>query len=68
MTLLPQRLILAICQWVKLLLPRSPSVAFGDGIPGRNHRLLPALAKNMPLPFFLDASRLPEGAVSEIAR
>ncbi|MBR6725750.1 MAG: hypothetical protein IKL81_02040, partial [Clostridia bacterium] len=28
--------------------------AFG---PGRNHRLLPALAKNMPLAYFLNASR-----------
>ena len=29
--------------------------------PGRNHRLLPALAKNMPLACFLNASRLKEG-------
>ena len=30
----------------------------GGASPGRNHRLLPALAKNMPLACFLNASRL----------
>ena len=45
--------------------PKAPSVIrFADAtIPGRNHRLLPALAKNMPLACFLNASRLPEGGL-----
>ena len=38
-------------------LPRSPAApAFG---PGRKHALLPALAKNMPPAYFLNASRPP---------
>ena len=42
-------------------LPQSPSVtAFG---PGRKHSLLPALAKNMPLAYFLNASRPPGGSL-----
>ena len=41
-------------------LPQSPSVtAFG---PGRKHSLLPALAKNMPPAYFLNASRPPGGS------
>ena len=42
---------------------RAPTViACGDATcPGCNHRLLPALAKNMPLACFLNASRLGEG-------
>ena len=45
--------------------PKAPSVIrfADDTIPGRNHRLLPALAKNMPLACFLNASRLPEGGL-----
>ena len=39
------------------VLPQSPSApAFG---PGRKHSLLPALAKNMPQAYFLNASRPP---------
>ena len=42
----------------------TPSVSKADSYPGRNHRLLPALAKNVPLARFLNASRLPEGALA----
>ena len=47
-----------VCEYVDRLvqnsLPQSPSVtAFG---PGRNHRLLPPLAKNVPPAHFLNAS------------
>ena len=44
-------------------IPQPPSAsAFG---PGRNRRLLPALAKNMPPAYFLNASRpLHKGAFS----
>ena len=36
----------------------TSSPAAAGASPGRNHRLLPALAKNMPLACFLNASRL----------
>ena len=43
-------------------LPQSPAApAFG---PGRKHGLLPALAKNMPPAYFLNASRPPGGSLS----
>ena len=43
------------------ILPQSPSApAFG---PGRKHSLLPALAKNMPPAYFLNASRPPGGSL-----
>ena len=46
-------------------LPQSPSVpAFG---PGRKHSLLPALAKNMPPAYFLNASRPPGGSLFRTA-
>ena len=42
-------------------LPQSPAApAFG---PGRKHGLLPALAKNMPPAYFLNASRPPGGSL-----
>ena len=42
-------------------LPQSPAApAFG---PGRKHALLPALAKNMPPAYFLNASRPPGGSL-----
>ena len=46
-------------------LPQSPAApAFG---PGRKHGLLPALAKNMPPAYFLNASRPPGGSLLRIA-
>ena len=47
-------------------LPQSPAVtAFG---PGRKHGLLPALAKNMPPAYFLNASRPPGWSLSAMAK
>ena len=48
-----------VCEDVyRHLMPLSTSSPAAGASPGRNHRLLPALAKNMPLACFLNASRL----------
>ena len=57
------RFILMIQACFLRILPQSRicSTAFG---PGRKHSLLPALAKNMPPAYFLNASRPPGGSLS----
>ena len=44
------------------ILPQSPSAPVSD--PGHKHGLLPALAKNMPQAYFLNASRPPGGSLT----
>ena len=53
--------IFAIVVFLRIL-PQSPSAPVSD--PGHKHGLLPALAKNMPQAYFLNASRPPGGSLT----